>query len=126
MIRIHLTSEVSDQAQVGNETQIWHQAHVREGAKLGRNCILGKGVYVDFDVQIGSHCKLQNGATVYQGAALGDGIFAGPRAILANDRLPGAINPNGSLKSDAGCEIGRINVKRGASLGAGSIILPVD
>jgi UDP-2-acetamido-3-amino-2,3-dideoxy-glucuronate N-acetyltransferase len=124
MIKIHPTADVSDQAQIGDGTQIWHQAQVRERAKVGRNCILSKGVYVDFDVQIGDRCKLQNGAYVYHGATLEDGVLVGPGAILTNDRLPRAINPDGSLKAGTDWEVGQIYVKQGASLGAGSIILP--
>jgi len=124
MIKIHPTAEVSESAQIGDGTQIWHQSQVREGARIGRNCILGKGVYVDFDVQIGDHCKLQNGASVYHGVRLEDGVFVGPGVILTNDRHPRAINPNGSLKTDADWEVGHIHVKRGASLGAGSLVLP--
>jgi len=124
MIRIHPTADVSDQAQIGEGTAIWHQAQVRERARIGQNCILSKSVYVDFDVQIGDCCKLQNGAYVYHGATLEDGVFVGPGAILTNDRLPRAINPDGSLKTDADWEVAPIHVKRGASLGAGSVILP--
>jgi acetyltransferase-like isoleucine patch superfamily enzyme len=47
----------------------------------------------------------------------------GPGAILTNARSPRAINPDGSLKADAEWEVGRIYVKRGASLGSGSVIL---
>ncbi len=105
MIRIHPTAEVSDQAQIGDGTAIWHQAQVRERARIGQNCILGKGVYVDFDVQIGDRCKLQNGAYVYHGVTLEDGVFVGPGVILTNDRLPRAINPDGSLKADDDWEV---------------------
>jgi UDP-2-acetamido-3-amino-2,3-dideoxy-glucuronate N-acetyltransferase len=124
MIRIHLSAEVSEQAQVGDGTQVWHHTQVRERARIGCNCILGKGVYVDCDVQIGDNCKLQNGACVYHGTTLEDGVFVGPGAVLTNDRLPRAINPDGSLKTDDDWEVGHILVRRGASLGAGSIVLP--
>jgi acetyltransferase-like isoleucine patch superfamily enzyme len=124
MVRIHPTADVSAQANIGAGAQIWHQAQVREDAVIGRNCILGKGVYVDCGVHIGDNCKLQNGAAIYHGATLADGVFVGPGAILANDRLPRAINPDGSLKRDADWEVGAIHVGRGASLGAGCIILP--
>ncbi len=124
MIRIHPTADVSDQAQIGDGTAIWHQAQVRERARIGQNCILGKGVYVDFGVQIGNRCKLQNGAYVYHGVTLEDGVFVGPGVILTNDRLPRAINPDGSLKTDDDWKVGHIHVKRGASLGAGSVVLP--
>lgn len=124
MVKIHPTADVSASASIGEGTQIWHQAQVREDAMIGRHCILGKGVYVDFGVQIGDHCKLQNGASIYHGATLADGVFVGPGAILTNDRLPRAINPDGSLKSDADWQVGAISVGRGASLGAGCIVLP--
>jgi acetyltransferase-like isoleucine patch superfamily enzyme len=124
MIRIHPTAELSPQATVGDGTQLWHHVHVREGAHIGRNCILGKGVYVDFGVHIGDNCKLQNGACIYHGATLEDGVFVGPGVLLTNDRLPRAINPDGSLKSADDWEVGEVLVRRGASLGAGCIVLP--
>jgi len=121
---IHPTAEVSPQATIGEGTRIWHQAQVREGARIGQNCILGKGVYVDFDVVIGDNVKIENGCFVYHGATLEDGVFLGPGVILTNDRLPRAINPDGSLKTNADWEVGRVLIKRGASLGAGVVVLP--
>ncbi|MCS6844820.1 MAG: N-acetyltransferase [Caldilineales bacterium] len=124
MVRIHPTAEVSPLATIGEDTQIWHHAQVREHASVGRQCILGKGVYVDVGVRIGDRCKLQNGAFIYHGVTLEDGVFVGPGAILTNDRLPRAINPDGTLKRDADWEVGTIHVGYGASLGAGCIVLP--
>ena len=124
LIGIHPTADVSPMAQVGEGSQIWNLAQVREGSCIGRNCILGKGVYIDHDVQIGDHCKLQNGAYIFHGATLEEGVFVGPGAILTNDRLPRAINPDGTLKTNTDWTIGQIHVQRGASLGAGCIILP--
>ncbi|HJY80625.1 MAG TPA: acyltransferase [Candidatus Binatia bacterium] len=121
---IHPSAEVSAEATVGKGSRVWHQAQVRERARIGRNCILGKGVYVDFDVVIGDNVKLQNGCFLYRGATLEDGVFFGPGVILTNDKLPRAINPDGSLKSEADWEVGKILVKRGASLGAGVVVLP--
>jgi acetyltransferase-like isoleucine patch superfamily enzyme len=121
---IHATADVSMQAVIGEGTKIWHQAQVREGAHIGRNCIIGKGVYIDFNVIIGNNVKIQNGSYVYHGVTLEDGVFLGPGVILTNDRLPRAINPNGSLKTDADWIEGKILVKRGASLGAATVVLP--
>ncbi|NIN67168.1 MAG: N-acetyltransferase, partial [Anaerolineae bacterium] len=53
-----------------------------------------------------------------------DGVFIGPQACLTNDRIPRAINPDGSLKGDEDWEVGRILVRHGASIGAGATILP--
>jgi acetyltransferase-like isoleucine patch superfamily enzyme len=121
---IHPTADVSPKATVGQGTKIWHQAQIREDAHIGSNCIIGKGVYVDFGVSIGANSKLQNGVCVYHGATVEDGVFLGPGVILTNDKSPRAINPNGSLKSDADWQVSPIYIKRGSSLGAGSIVLP--
>lgn len=121
---IHPTAVISPQAIIGAGTKIWHQAQVREQVRIGDNCIIGKGVYVDFDVTIGDNVKIQNGASVYHGVTLEDGVFVGPAVILTNDKFPRAINPDGTLKSDADWEVSPTLVKRGASLGARAVILP--
>ena len=121
---IHPSAEVSSKAKIGYNTRIWHQVQVREGASIGDNCILGKGVYVDFDVSIGNNVKIQNGCFVFHGSTLEDGVFLGPGVILTNDKNPRAINTDGSLKRDDDWIVGKTIIKKGASLGAGSIILP--
>lgn len=121
---IHPSAEVSSKAKIGNNTRIWHQVQVREGAHIGDNCILGKGVYVDFNVSIGNNVKIQNGCSVFHGTTLEDGVFLGPGVILTNDKNPRAINTDGSLKKDDDWVAGKTLIKKGASLGAGSIVLP--
>ena len=120
---VHPTAEVSPKATLGPGTKVWHHAQVREGAVIGRNCILGKGVYVDFGVQIGDNVKVQNYCSIYHGVTLESGVFVGPHVVFTNDKLPRAINPDGSLKSDQDWEVGHTLVKEGASLGAGAVIV---
>ena len=38
---IHPTADVSSDAQIGDGTRIWHEAQVREGARIGSDCVLG-------------------------------------------------------------------------------------
>ena len=121
---IHPTAEVSPRATIGEGTKIWHQVQIREDAVLGKNCILGKGAYVDFGVHIGDNVKIQNGVFVYHGATIEDGVFLGPMVCLTNDKLPRAINPDGTLKSDTDWVVGKILIKTGASIGARTVILP--
>ena len=123
-VRVHETAEVSSGALIGEGTSIWHQAQVREGASLGSECIVGKGVYVDFDVTIGNRCKLQNGVYVYHPATIEDGVFLGPGVIVTNDKTPRAVTPDGRLKTDDDWEAAAVHIARGASVGAGSVILP--
>ena len=120
---IHETAEVSPDARIGEGTMIWHHAQVREGARVGRNCVVGKGAYVDHGVQVGDAVKIQNGALVYHGATLEDGVFVGPLACLTNDRYPRAIDPEGSPKSSEDWDIAITIVRKGASIGAGAIVV---
>ncbi|HET8776721.1 MAG TPA: acyltransferase, partial [Candidatus Limnocylindria bacterium] len=53
-----------------------------------------------------------------------DGVFIGPHVCFTNDRLPRAINRDGTLKTDDDWEVSPILVRRGAALGANSTILP--
>ncbi len=123
-VRIHPTAEVSPQAEIGAESMIWHQAQVREGAHLGCNCIVGKGAYIDFDVQIGDNVKVQNYVAIYHGATIEDGVFLGPYVCLTNDKLPRAVNPDGSLKGADDWVVSPILVREGAAIGARAVVLP--
>ena len=123
-VRIHPTADVSPQASIGAGTTIWHQAQVRERSRIGANCILGKGVYIDFDVTVGANCKLQNGVFIYHPATVEDGVFFGPGVIVTNDKVPRAVNADMTLKTDADWEHSPVLVKEGASIGAGSVLLP--
>lgn len=121
---IHPTAEVADDARVGPGTKVWHQAQVMSGAVVGAECILGKGAFVDGDVTVGDRCKLQNYACIYHGSTLGDGVFVGPGAVLANDRYPRAVTPDGALKTDDDWEVAGVTVGSGASIGAGAVLAP--
>jgi acetyltransferase-like isoleucine patch superfamily enzyme len=123
-VRIHATAEVSSNAEVGQGTQIWNQSQVREGARIGSECILGKNVYIDLGVSIGDRTKIQNNVSIYHGVTIGEGVFVGPHVCFCNDELPRAITPEGQLKQDDDWTVGPITVRNGASIGAGSIILP--
>ena len=124
MSTVHPTAEVSPSAEIGPGTRIWHQAQIRERVRIGANCIVSRGVYIDFDVHVGSNCKIQNGASLYHGCTIEDGVFVGPGVIFTNDKLPRAINPDGSLKGTDDWVVGKTVVRRGASVGTGSIVLP--
>ncbi|MCV0403133.1 MAG: N-acetyltransferase [Chloroflexi bacterium] len=123
-VRIHATADVAADAVIGPGTSIWNQAQVRERARIGAECIIGKNVYVDAGVTIGDRCKVQNNVSLYHGVTVEDGVFIGPHVCFTNDRLPRAVNADGSLKSDDDWEVGPIVVRRGAALGANSTILP--
>jgi acetyltransferase-like isoleucine patch superfamily enzyme len=118
------TAIVAPDAIVGPATRVWHFAQIREGARIGAQCNVGKGVYVGAGVVVGDRCKIENDASLFEGLTVEDGVFIGPHVVFTNDRSPRATNPDGSLQTAADWEMGRTTVRRGASLGAGAIVMP--
>src|SRR5713226_8567534 len=121
---IHPTAEVASDAQIGSGTRIWNSAQVRTGARIGAECNFGKNVYIDAGVVIGDRVKIQNNVSVYHGVTIEDGVFIGPHVCFTNDVLPRAITPQGAVKGQDDWVVGPTLVRSGASIGAGSIILP--
>src|SRR3989441_8965535 len=114
-IRVHPTAEVSPQATVGDGTHVWHWVQVREGARIGRDCKIGKDAYIDADVVLGDGCKVQNFATIYKGVTIGDRVFVGPHVCFTNDLYPRADSTD--------WEIVPTRVEDGASIGANATVL---
>jgi acetyltransferase-like isoleucine patch superfamily enzyme len=123
-VLIHPTAEVSPQATVGEGTRVWNEAQVRAGARIGRDCILAKGVYVDAEVVIGDRVKLENRVSVFRGAHLDSGVFVGPHSCLLNDKRPRATTPTGDLKREDDWTVSGVTVAEGASIGGGCTVLP--
>ena len=112
---IHPTAIVETES-IGEGTRIWHFVHVREKARIGRNCNIGKSVYIDEEVTIGNNVKIQNFATIYKGVVIEDDVFVGPAVIFTNDLYPRAF-----IWGEEKVE--RTVVRRGASIGANSTIV---
>ena len=123
---IAASADVDDSALLGPGTTVWHLAQVRERARLGMQCVVGRGAYIGSDVIIGDLCKIQNCALVYEPAHLGTGVFIGPAAVLTNDSYPRAINPDGSAKAAQDWDAVGVTVDDGASIGARAVcVAPV-
>jgi UDP-2-acetamido-3-amino-2,3-dideoxy-glucuronate N-acetyltransferase len=127
MLQIHPTADVASSAQIGEGTVIWHYAQVREDSLVGENVVIGRGVYVGNGVRIGPNSKIQNYALIYEPALLEAGVFVGPGVILTNDEYPRAVNTDGSQKKNSDWVSVGVTIRKGASIGAGSIcIAPVE
>ncbi len=121
--RIHPTAVVAASAAIGDRTQIWLHCQIREHARLGEDCILGKNVYVDTGVQIGNRVKIQNNVSVFAGVTIEDGVFLGPHVCFTNDKVPRAVNPDGTLKAATDWHIDETRVQTGAAIGANTTIV---
>jgi UDP-2-acetamido-3-amino-2,3-dideoxy-glucuronate N-acetyltransferase len=113
---IHPSAIVDAGAQLGEGCRVWHFVHISGGARIGRSCSFGQGVYVGNDVAIGNNVKIQNNVSVYDAVTLEDDVFCGPSMVFTNVHNPRAavVRKN---------EYRRTLVKRGATLGANCTIV---
>ncbi|THV31982.1 acyltransferase [Glycomyces paridis] len=120
------SAQVHASAEIGPGTGVWELAQVREGARLGADCVVGRGAYIGTGVTVGDRVKIQNYALVYEPARLADGVFVGPAAVLTNDRNPRAVNADGGRKGASDWAAVGVDVAEGASIGARAVcVAPV-
>lgn len=120
---VHDTALIENGAAIGEDTKVWHYVHLRRGASLGCECVLGRGVFVDEGVQIGNRVKIQNYVSVFHGVTVQDGVFIGPHVCFTNDLNPRAINPDGTAKAADDWTVSKTLVESGASIGANATIV---
>ena len=105
-----------ESAAVGEGTRIWAFAHVLPGARLGRDCNICDGVFVENDVIVGDRVTVKCGVQLWDGVRLEDDVFVGPNATFSNDRFPRSRQRPQAFAQTW--------VKRGASIGANATLLP--
>ena len=121
--RIHATADLEADVSVGAGTSIWHRSQIRDGARIGAECVIGRDVFIDEGVRLGDRVKVQNLALVYHGVTVEDGVFIGPNAILTNDRYPRAITATGELARADDWTVSPITLRYGCSIGAGAVVV---
>ena len=112
----HDSAIVDAGAEIGEDSRIWHFAHVCAGARIGRGVSLGQGVFVGNKVVIGDGCKVQNNVSIYDNVTLEQGVFCGPSMVFTNVYNPRALVERKSEYRDT-------LVKTGATLGANCTIV---
>ena len=122
---VHPTALV-DVAAVGDGTQIWAYSHVLSGVSIGRDCRIEDHCFLEGGVVVGDYVTIKVGNVLWEGITLEEGVFVGPRVLFTNDRYPRSarypvVRRLHHAKTDW---LLPTLVKRGASLGAGSVILP--
>jgi UDP-2-acetamido-3-amino-2,3-dideoxy-glucuronate N-acetyltransferase len=121
--RVIGSADVDPRAELGDGTVVWHLAQVREGARLGARCVVGRGAYIGTGVEVGDDVKIQNYALVYEPATIGRGAFIGPAAVLTNDRYPRSVDVAGQQKAAEDWEAEGVVVEEGAAVGARAVVV---
>jgi UDP-2-acetamido-3-amino-2,3-dideoxy-glucuronate N-acetyltransferase len=101
---------------VGAGTRIWAFAHVLQGAKVGSDCNICDGVFIEDGVVVGNRVTVKCGVQLWDGVELEDDVFVGPNATFTNDPFP-----RSRQRLD---QYPRTVVHAGASIGANATVLP--
>jgi acetyltransferase-like isoleucine patch superfamily enzyme len=123
-VRIHSTAIVEDGVTIGERTSVWDSVHIRSGARIGSDCIIGEKTYVAYDVVIGDRVKINAVVYICAAVTLEDGVMIGAGTVFTNDRFPRATTPDLlELRSSAPDEHTRATfVRAGATIGANATI----
>ena len=100
--------------EIGEGTFVHDQVNLYK-CKIGRNCKIDAFVYIEQGVVIGDNCKIRPFVFIPTGVTIEDNVFVGPNVSFTNDKYP-RVKGNWKLLP--------IRVKKGASIGANSVILP--
>ena len=113
---IHPQAIVEEGATLGADTRVWAFAHVLPGARIGRQCNICDGVFIENDVTIGDRVTIKCGVQVWDGIEIEDDVFVGPNATFTNDPAPRSLQHLPRYP--------RTRVRQRASIGANATILP--
>ncbi|EGQ9730735.1 acyltransferase [Vibrio cholerae] len=114
-MKIHPLSDVASSS-IGIGTTIWQFSVVLAGAKIGKDCNLCAHTFVENEVILGDRVTIKSGVYLWDGIELEDDVFIGPCVAFTNDKFP-----RSKQYPDA---FPKVLIKKGASVGANSTILP--
>jgi len=112
---IHQSSDVQSSI-IGKDTQIWQYVVILEGAQIGWGCNINCHCFIENDVAIGNNVTIKSGVYIWDGIIIEDDVFIGPNVTFTNDMYPRSKKHDNPLL--------RTVIKKGASIGAGTIIKP--
>jgi UDP-2-acetamido-3-amino-2,3-dideoxy-glucuronate N-acetyltransferase len=112
---IHPLSDIQS-SQIGEGTRIRQYCVVLPDAKIGADCVIGSGVFIENDVVVGDRVTIQFGVQLSDGARVSNDVFIGPNVTITNNLMPRSRElPRELLKTV---------IRQGASIGANATILP--
>ncbi len=112
----HPTAVIDEGCAIGDDTKIWHFAHIMSDCKIGERCNIGQNVVVASGVVIGNNVKVQNNVSIYTGVTCDDDVFLGPGMVFTN-----VTNPRSAISRRN--QYQKTHVAKGATIGANATIV---
>lgn len=101
---------------IPDSTNIWQYCVIFSNCVIGENCNICAYCLIENDVKIGNNVTIKCGVQLWDGIELEDDVMIGANTTFTNDLYPKSKNKDWTLL--------RTKVCKGATIGAGSTILP--
>ena len=112
---IHPSADIQS-VSIGANTKIWQFVIILEGAKIGHDVNICSHCFIENNVIVGNRVTIKSGTQLWDGVTIEDDVFVGPNATFGNDLLPRSKK---YLKEPI-----KTLIQKGASIGANATILP--
>jgi UDP-2-acetamido-3-amino-2,3-dideoxy-glucuronate N-acetyltransferase len=100
---------------VGPNSRIYDQVNLYK-CHIGKGSKIDAFVYIEEGVIIGDRVKIRPFTFIPSGVRIENDVFIGPHVTFTNDKYP---------RASADWKLLRTTIRQGASVGAGSVVLPV-
>lgn len=122
--RVHPTAIVEEGVELGANTAVWDNVHIRGPAHIGEQCIIGEKSYIAYGVRLGDRVKINSNVYICNAVTIEDGVMIAAHTVFTNDLFPRATTPDlRELRSSMPDEHTRPTlVREGATIGAACVI----
>jgi acetyltransferase-like isoleucine patch superfamily enzyme len=93
------------------------------GCSIDDNTKIGTFVEIQKNATIGKNCKISSHTFICEGVHIGNNVFVGHNVTFINDKVPRAVNMDGSMQSEADWKVVETFIKDGASIGSSATIM---
>jgi len=112
---IHNLSDVQSK-NIGENTKVWQFCVILPNAKIGDNCNICSHCFIENDVIVGNNVTVKCSVQLWDVIEIEDDVFIGSNVTFCNDKYPKSKQYPEKFQKTI--------VKKGASIGANSTILP--
>lgn len=115
-------NKIAPDVKLGRDVKIYNFVNLY-GCEIGDETMIGAFVEIQKNAMIGRRCKIQSHSFICEGVTIEDEVMVAHGVMFINDRDPAAVNPDGSIKTEADWRCERTVVKKRAVIGSNATIL---
>ena len=115
---------IASDVSLGKDVHIFQPGLVNlYGCTIEAETKIGAFVEIQKNASVGARCKISSHTFICEGVTIEDEVFIGHGVMFSNDPYPGAVNKDGTLKTDTDWTVVQTRVKRRAAIGSNATIM---